>query len=321
MAEPVLPASRTAKSAAPAAVTFDLHDVDEPDDVRIAAEAVARAGVRATFFVPSGLLALGRFHDALRALPGLGHEVASHSHTHERDEFFALRGGGSGLEFLERSRDLHAEFFRQAPTAFRAPFWGRIAPPAARRLAELGYRADSSATPQRLPWFGSSPFDRGWLFAPRAPFELAPGLLEVPTSTLFVPAVSQAFLLLRSSGSRALLDLLRLEASVTRDRVLVTAFHVEDFHADSPRHRRRPRRLRAVDFLPLPTGGVGLRRFVLERDPRRITAICSEVVRRIARLGPGPLTAIADTWRAERNGKSGDRGPAAAAGESRRRSS
>ena len=280
-----------------AAITFDLHDVDDPADVRFTATRLRDAGVSATFFIPSSLLAEPRYREVYGELISLGHEPASHSHLHDRDEYSAMaRGDRTRLDFLEKSRDLHAEFFGRAPLSFRAPFWGKIAPETARRLAGLGYIADASATPQRLPFLSSSPFRKGWLFAPRAPYELAPGLLEIPTSCLGIPAGASTFPMLRKRASLAYLELLRLEARCFGNRVIVTMHHVEDFNPNSK--RGQPDKFGPLDLLPLPTGGFGFRHHIRDNDPKRIAATHEALLAWFANLKCMTLSAIAEEWKA-----------------------
>src|SRR5512145_477440 len=94
------------------ACTFDLHDVDLPDDIVRTAEWFHDTGRAATFFIPSAMLEESRYAGALRRLPLLGHEVASHGHLHDWREIHALMNGTPHeLRFLRESRERHAQFF------------------------------------------------------------------------------------------------------------------------------------------------------------------------------------------------------------------
>jgi hypothetical protein len=229
-------------------VTVDLHAVDVPEDISVASEWLAAEGVAATFFIPSALLGEPRYASALRALPRLGHEVASHSHQHDGREVRALVTGRE-LGFLRESRDMHADFFQSAPVSFRSPHWSMLAPATIAELERLGYEVDSSATPQRVPLLSWHPFAPGWLLTPRRPHRLAGGLLEVPTSTLLVPAGGSTFLILRGA-TWGFLGLLEAEARWRRDRVLVVQVHAADLNPGSRRiarlHQRLVRRLASL---------------------------------------------------------------------------
>ena len=222
----------------PIALTVDVHAEDRPADVGRAAAWLHEHGIPATFFVPSALFEDARFRPHVIRLPSLGFEVGSHGHDHDFAEIRALmRGAGADLDFLRRSHALYQDTFGGAPISFRSPAWCPLGPGAIAALVELGYRVDSSATPQRLPIFSSTPYANTWLFARRTPYELAPGLLEVPTSCLLLPAASPTWLTLRRRAASAFLRLLLWEA---RHRARSRAVRA------APRERLRARRRAAV---------------------------------------------------------------------------
>ena len=197
----------------PIALTVDVHAEDRPADIRRAAAWLYEHGIPATFFVPSALFEDARFRPHVIRLPSLGFEVGSHGHQHDFIEIHALmRGGATDLDFLRLSHALYQEVLGDPPISFRSPAWCPLGPDAIAALVKLGYRVDSSATPQRLPIFSSTPYANTWLFARRTPYELAPGLLEVPTSCLLLPAASPTWLTLRRRASLAFLRLLLWEA-------------------------------------------------------------------------------------------------------------
>lgn len=273
------------------AFTFDLHPGEHPEDVVHTASWFAERGLPATFFLPSCLLGDGPLRAALRELPRLGHEVGSHGHLHDWDEIERLVSGSArDLAFLERSRDLHAECFGTAPLSFRSPRWCTLGRAAVAELSRLGYRADSSATPQRLPWLSSAPLRLGWWRTSRRVHALAEGLWEVPTSTLIVPAGSPTFLTLRSAGTAMLLSALQLEQRWTADRVLVVQLHVEDFAPDSSRPRSWGR-LGWRDLWPRKHGGPRLKLFLRETNPVRILALHHDIVRRLGGSRAIPIRA------------------------------
>ena len=62
----------------------------------------------------------------------------------------------------------YQETFGSAPISFRSPAWCPLSPNAIAALVKLGYRVDSSVTPQRLPIFSSTPYANTW-FSHTAP--------------------------------------------------------------------------------------------------------------------------------------------------------
>lgn len=265
-----------------AAVTLDVHDNDAPGDIEHAAEWLAGEGVPATFFVASTLFGQARYRPVLRRLDALSHEVGSHGHHHDWAEIAALGDGGTPqLGFLRESWDRCAELFGRAPVSFRSPCWCWLGEPARDELQALGYRVDSSATPQRPSLLGSLPFERGWMLFPRRPHFIRPGLLELPTSTLLLPAGSTTFRVLRRGLSLALAHLFLAEARALPGRAVVIQFHAEDFNPDAA-PRRHKRGLRVSDFLPGRRGGFGFRNFLPDGDRARVSATTHAVVRLLA---------------------------------------
>jgi hypothetical protein len=268
------------------ALTVDVHEEDRPTDVRHAARWLHGRGIAATFFVPSALFAHPGFRPHILALPALGFEVASHGHQHDFTEIRALmRGSAADLDFLQHSHTLFHVTFGHAPVSFRSPAWCPLGPLAIRTLRELGYRIDSSTTPQRLPIFSSTPYANTWVFARRGVHALAPGLLEVPTSSLLLPAASPAFLTLRLRAALAFLHLLLWEARRCADRVVCVQFHVSDFVPDAP-PPPPDERLGLASFLPRRDGGLRFKVFLRERDPQRVYAIAQAIIEAL-RSPPG----------------------------------
>jgi len=256
--------------SAPVAVTVDLHQWDDPFDITFSAEWLARKGIRATFFVTS-VMFLQRCHaERLRHLTEFGHEVGSHSHLHDPSEMNDLiRGGRSRLGFLQDSKKMYEDFYGLSPHSFRSPCWCKLGPDALDELQDLGYRVDSSVTPQRLSFMGSYPYEGSWFFASRRLRYLRPGLLEVPSSAFLVPASSTAFRIMRGLSLHFVRGLL-WEAQNFGDRVVTVEFHPEDFNADSKRlwvwNGIKPR-----DFLLRRIGGFGFRHYLQDSSYRRIS--------------------------------------------------
>jgi hypothetical protein len=273
------------------ALTVDVHQEDRPADVGRAAGWLAERGTPATFFVPSALFEDASFRPHIIRLPSLGFEVGSHGHDHDFVEIRALMQGATVvLDFLRRSHALYQETFGGSPVSFRSPAWCPLGPAAIDMLVDLGYRVDSSATPQRLPIFSSTPYANTWIRARRGVHELVPGLVEVPTSCLLLPAASPTWLTLRRRTASAFLRLLLWEARRWADRVLCVQLHVSDFVPDAAPPSREAR-LSLGSFLPRPDGGLRFKVFLREREPRRVYAITEEIMKILGdEVGSGFVT-------------------------------
>ena len=262
----------------PIALTVDIHAEDRPADISRAAAWLHEHRIPATFFVPSALFESASFRHHLVRLPTLGHEVGSHGHQHDYVEIRALmRGTRADLEFLRRSHALYQDSFVCSPISFRSPAWCPLGPNAIAALIDLGYRVDSSATPQRLPIFSSTPYANTWLFARRTPYALAPGLLEIPTSCLLLPAASPTWLTLRRRAASAFLHLLLWEARRRAEYVPCVQLHVSDFVPDAaPPSPVETLGLRS--FLPRRDGGLRFKVFLRERNPERVYATTLAII-------------------------------------------
>jgi len=198
------------------------------DGVRNILDVLARRGVKATFLVsPHGFSATGATRLAVdRTLARVlaeGHEIGLHLHpTSDRALAAALGrtfdapascsiGEADRLLLLTTGKRLLEENAGAAVTSFR---WGNWAldRAGARTVAEAGFRVDSSAVP-RLRDHARGRFD--WSASgERAPWWIAPRLLEVPIATyrlgpawlradpLYGPLLDRAFDLYRARAPR-----------------------------------------------------------------------------------------------------------------------
>jgi hypothetical protein len=250
------------------AITLDVHAGDSADDLLRAQATLRENALRATYFVPTGLLADAAMRRALRAIDDGEAEIASHGRDHDSVEVGALASSEGALDFLDRSKKEYEDFFGRAPVAFRSPCWCGLSARALDRLALLGYRVDSSATPQRLGLLSSSPWQNPWLTASRQPRFVRPELLEVPTSSFLFPFGSMSLALLRKWGALAFAASLAAEAWCTPS-VVVVQLHASDFvvHGGPPARARRLRDLRLV-----PDHGWLARHWFVDLDRERMNA-------------------------------------------------
>jgi hypothetical protein len=263
-------------------LSFDIHHADRPKDIEACARWLEDAGITAAFFIPTSALTISRLQTPLRTLAAHGHELGTHTHHHSDEEIRALRTGDMpGLAFLSESAEAFADFFGFRPRIFRSPCWCYLSIAAREELARLGYHVDSSSTPQRPGVLSHFVWDNRHLAAGRVPHFIAPGLLEIPQSTLLVPLSWPVFCTFREAGTRVFLGMLMLEAYVRRSVTLVPQFHVSDFALEGEplRHEKRSWR----DLIPRASGGIQARRWFRLADRRRLVGICNGVVSALAK--------------------------------------
>lgn len=252
------------------AVTVDLHQWDEPMDISFSAEWLAKAGIRATYFVMSEMFRHKCHAEHLRRIVECGHEVGSHSHQHSPEEMYAIvRGEKRELKFLEESKKIYEDFYGTSPSSFRSPCWCKLGPAALDEIQRLGYTVDSSVTPQRLGMTGFYPYEGSWFFSSRKMRYLRPGLLEVPSSAFLIPASSTAFRILRNQTFRFVKALV-WEAENFANRVVTLELHPEDFNPDSTR-RWVWDGIKLKDFMLRKIGGLGFRHYLQDSSYRRIS--------------------------------------------------
>lgn len=153
-------------------------------------QVLDRHGVKATFLVaPHGATA-----DLVRSLDRSGHEVGLHLHP-SSDGAIAARLGHAHREgsaarlsvdeqraLVGAGKALVTELLGHAPTSFRWGNWALDAR-AARVVAEAGFRVDSSAVPRLVDRRERPPRYDFRDCSTRTPWEIAPGLTELPIAT------------------------------------------------------------------------------------------------------------------------------------------
>lgn len=280
--------SRARGRSVPALITLDVHEHPHLDTVlRTTGERFADDGRRVTYFVPSGFLlkSPGLSH-VLRELLALGHSVGCHGLNHTPDE--DLRGLSPVEEraLLSKATRILEDALGRPVTSFRAPVF-RLSNRTLPLLAELGYQADLSVTPQRLSLLSSTPWCFQWLWAPRAPYRphrKSPyrrgdvNLLEIPTSSLLMPFAHATMTGIRSRGMSAMFDVLAWEARHF-NRALVVLLHPESLAGEDVYYDYR--KLRWSDFIPRRNGGMSLRYHFGDIPPEVSRRLSEEVLTRL----------------------------------------
>lgn len=163
-------------------------------------DTMKRAGLRITVFVVGKDASLEKNHAALRSLAEAGHEIANHSHMHE--PWLHLYSDEELQADFEQAEAAILEATGQRPLGFRGP--GFSTSPAVRDLLiQRGYVYDASLFPTvmgpvaRTYFFMTSKLSAeekakrkglygsfSSAFSPLAPYQIQPGLLEMPVTTM-----------------------------------------------------------------------------------------------------------------------------------------
>jgi len=164
--------------------TFDIES-DISDRVRVNTlqmlDLVDELSIVATWFV-QGMVAEA-FPELVGEILSRGHEVGCHAHTHRP---LWKMGAKELREDIQTARKTIEDAGGRALSGFRAPDFS-VCPPTRsldqvdrsvfQELAEQGFEYDSSVVPARTRRYGISS-------APRGPFMLREGLIEIPTGSV-----------------------------------------------------------------------------------------------------------------------------------------
>lgn len=266
-------------------ITLDIHEHPNLTSVlQKSADYFNETRLQVTYFVPSGLIrndpSLG---GVLRGLTASGHTVGCHGLNHTRDEDFPSLDPGRERAILTEATAILEDTLGSTVNAFRAPVF-RVSKNTLGFLAELGYKADLSITPQRLPFLSSTPWSYAGFQAPRSPYRphrsspFRKGdlpILEIPISCLVLPLAHGAMTVLRSWGMPAMCRMLTREAR-TFNRVLVVSVHPESIAGEDWYYENRPWRL--SDLIPRVWGGLQLRYHFAEVSPQKSRELSTAMV-------------------------------------------
>ena len=137
-------------------------------------ELMAQHQAQGTFFTLGWIAE--RFPQVVRRIAAAGHEVASHGYSHERASAMSRE---EFRDDIVRAKQLLEDLAGQEVTGYRAPsfsigtgnLWAHDV------IAEAGYRYSSSVYPVKHDHYGIPD-------APRFPWRLENGLMEVPVTTV-----------------------------------------------------------------------------------------------------------------------------------------
>lgn len=135
---------------------------------------LAERGVKATFFTLGWVAE--RYPQLVRRIAADGHEVASHGYGHERASALPRE---AFLADIRLAKAVLEDITGEAVSGYRAPSFsiGRANLWAHDCLAEAGYRYSSSVYPVQHDHYGMPE-------APRFPWRLENGLVEIPVTTM-----------------------------------------------------------------------------------------------------------------------------------------
>lgn len=272
----------------PTLITLDVHEHPNLDAVlRTAGEFFAGEGIRVTYFVPSGFLIKSPgLSYVLRDLTALGHSIGCHGLNHTPDEDLRSLPPAEEFALLSKATRILEDALGRPVTSFRAPVF-RLSNHTLPLLAELGYQADLSVTPQRLSLLSSTPWCFQWLWAPRAPYHphrKSPyrrgevNLIEIPTSCVLLPFAHATMTGIRSRGMSAMLKILAWEGRHF-NRVLVLLLHPESIAGED--FYWGGRKLRWSDFIPRRNGGLSLRFHFGDIPPEASRRLSEEMLARL----------------------------------------
>lgn len=266
-------------------VTLDVHEHPNLKSVlQKSADFFSELDLHVTYFVPAGLIrrdpALGV---VVRGLGEGGHSIGCHGLSHTRDEDFPSIEPRTERAILAEATRILEDTMGAPISAFRAPVF-RLSNNTLGFLAELGYKADLSVTPQRLPFLSSTPWSYGGFLAPRSPYRPHHSspfrggnlpIIEIPISCLALPLAHGAMTVLRSWGMPIMARMLIAEARAF-NRVVVLSVHPESIAGEDWYCAKRP--WRASDLLPRVWGGMQLRYHFADVSPQKSRELSTGMV-------------------------------------------
>lgn len=265
-----------AATAVPLLLTVDVHKHPNLESVLLrSAELFLNAGQKVTYFVVAELVqhAPGVAR-CLLAIRNMGHGIGCHGLEHELDP--ATLSRDTLTSHLQMATRILEDATSAPVRCYRAPDF-RLSKNTLPILEALGYTADCSVCPRRLPILSSCPGCYGWLFAPPSPYHPSADspfrrgnlrLLEIPVSCFVIPMAHGSVSNLSSTFLKAFTNSLVAEARMIRTRVVQPALHPESFLGEEVYDWLEGFGIQ--DFVPKRFGGFRLRHQAIERDPLKV---------------------------------------------------
>ena len=113
-------------------------------------ESLARADIRATFYVPGRIA--DAYPEAVREVAAAGHEIAHHGYAHLFNDRASPQ---QQREELNRGTEALENLLGITPRGYRSPGW-ELTPDSLQMLVEMGFAYDSSCMGDDRPYFESS---------------------------------------------------------------------------------------------------------------------------------------------------------------------
>jgi hypothetical protein len=247
----------------------DIHIALEQrqQSINAAVELCCDLGIPSTFFVTARVEHISR--QQLERMLECGQEIGCHGLTHKTDEDYHQMPEAKQRDYISAAKE-QLETWLGAPIhSFRSP---RVKTSALtlKLLSEYGYLADSSICSQRIDFISSNLINRGWITAPRLPYQPCHDnpfkrgdlpIWEIPVSALVLPFISSS---LRVVGLRLMKLFYRLLYAESRrnGKPIVYLAHPTEFVG------KQHRRIKREHFSPsfIRTHGFRLRNYLYRMD-------------------------------------------------------
>ena len=153
---------------------WDTRDCRVERNIDVILALLAESGVSATFFTLGWIAE--RYPQVVRRIVDAGHELASHGFGHKRA---TEQGEELFLADIRLAKIVLEDISGREVVGYRAPSFsvGKSNPWAFDCIAQAGYRYSSSVYPIRHDHYGMPD-------SPRFAYEVRPGLVEVPVTTM-----------------------------------------------------------------------------------------------------------------------------------------
>jgi Polysaccharide deacetylase len=207
---------------------------------------------------------------ALRDLSSSGHCIGCHGLDHNVDP--CTLAEDQEWQNLRLATDILEDSLSSKVKCYRAPDF-RLTPHTLPILQDLGYEADCSVTPRRLPLLSSCPWCFGWMVAPACPYHPSGDspfrrgsleILEIPTTSFIVPMSHGLIANCHEGVVRHLMRAFVTEARSFGSTVLVPMIHPESMLGQDVHWSQG--RFSLKELLPKKNGGVWFRYRFRETD-------------------------------------------------------